>query len=76
MERVRDRGGAEQSVDLLLALAHLQLTDGLLPDQVALIDGLLIDDAAARGGQGNGGDQQEIAHRGMAFGEIESMIHS
>ena len=52
----------QQRIDLLLALADLQLRHGLFTDQVALIDGLLVDDAAASSGQGDNGDQQEVAH--------------
>lgn len=75
MERVGNRRGAQQRADLLLALAYLQLLHGGLFDQIALVDRLLVDDAAASGGKSNGGDQQKITHRGLSAEEITPMIH-
>jgi hypothetical protein len=69
VERIGNGRGAQQRGDLLLALPDLQLGHGIFPDQVALIDGLLVDDAAPGGGQGDGGDQQEIAHRDWRLGK-------
>src|SRR5690606_25728942 len=57
VERVGDRRRAQQHLDLLLAHAHLELVDGLLVHQRALVDGLLVDDAATGGGDRNEGGQ-------------------
>src|SRR5690606_27475018 len=62
VERIGNRRAAQQRLHLLLALAHLELLDRGLLDQVALVDRLLVEDAAASGGGSEDGNQQEFAH--------------
>jgi len=62
MEGVGDRRTAQQRLHLLLALSCLQLVHRRLFDQVALVDRLLVEDAAASGGGSEDGNQQEFAH--------------
>src|SRR6478672_9737283 len=62
VERVGHRGRAEQRHYLALVHADLQLVDVRLLEQVPLVDRLLVEDAAARGGEGQGGEKDKLAH--------------
>src|SRR5690606_14589704 len=66
VERVGPRGGAEQAGDLLLAQPRTQLVHRFLLHQVALVDGLLVQDTAAGNGERKGGDQQQATKAGHA----------
>lgn len=59
VEGVLDRGRAEQAEDLLLVHSGLQLFDRAFFQQVALVDGLTVDNAAAGSGRGNSEDEQK-----------------
>src|SRR5690606_19424137 len=79
VEGIGQRGGAEQAGDLLLAQARAQLVHRLLFHQVALVDRLLVQDAATGEGQAGGSDQQQAGqawHCVYAGMENGPMIHS
>ena len=79
MEGIGDRGRAEQGFHLLFAHPGLELVGRGLLDQVALVDRLLVQDAAASGGGSQDDDEQELAlseHlHGREWGKSGPMIH-
>src|SRR5690606_38645975 len=65
MEGIGDRRRAQEHLDLLPGHPDLQLVHRRLVEQVALVDRLLVQDAAAGDGAGDGGGEQEgKAHAG------------